>query len=213
MLRQRTSLPLFLFVALGCASVLEGQAIQATTTLKQNNPAIAYTGTWYTNNSPSNSDGIAALTNDKGATAVLSFNGTGITWIGVLDPGNGIAYVYLDGQMTTVDCYGATTQYQQQMFAAHNLTPGQHTFSIEVPHIRDPNGSGSWVWIDSFVIDNGSGITGGVAAVPGTVLENNPALTYAGVWFTNTTVDPSVGTSMLLRSSVRSVSEKALTQK
>src|ERR1035438_6444352 len=167
---RRHSLPLAFFMALfGGALTLavpQGQA-QATTTIKQNSPSIAYSGTWYTNNSPSNSGGVAALTNYKGGTAVLSFNGTGITWIGVLDPGNGIAYVYLDGQMSTVDCYGPSTVYQQQMFAAHNLAAGAHTLSIIVPHVRDPNGSGSWVWIDSFVIDSGAGITGGVAAGPG----------------------------------------------
>src|ERR1035438_626809 len=190
-------------VLLSCVAASDAQT---TTTIKQNDASIAYTGTWYTNNSPSNSGGVATLTNFKGATAVLSFNGTGITWIGVLDPGNGIAYVYLDGQMTTVDCYGATTQYQQQMFAAHNLAAGAHTLSIEVPHVRDPNGSGSWVWIDSFVIDNGTGITGGVAAGPGVVGHANPALTYEGVWFTNSNVDVSMGTVVLSTDSNSSVS-------
>ena len=203
MARGQRSLFLFTWSILFCVAAGESQA---TTTIKQNSSSITYSGTWYSNNSPSNSSGSAALTNFKGATAVLSFNGTGITWIGVLDPGNGIAYVYLDGQMTTVDCYGASTQYQQQMFAAHNLAPGQHTFSIEVPHVRDANGSGSWVWIDSFVIDNGSGITGGLAAGPGLVTHSNPALTYSGVWFTNSNVDPSVGTAVLSTDSTASIS-------
>jgi uncharacterized protein (TIGR03437 family) len=179
---------------------------QTVTRIKQNDPSIAYSGTWYTNNSPSNNGGVAALTNFKGATAVLSFNGTGITWVGVLDPGNGIAYVYLDGQMSTIDCYGPSTQYQQQMFAAHGLTAGAHTFSIEVPHVRDANGSGSWVWIDSFLVENGVGITGGVAAGPGLVGQASPALTYSGVWFTNSTADPSIGTAALSTDSTASVS-------
>jgi uncharacterized protein (TIGR03437 family) len=202
MVSRKPSLVLLAGTLLSCVSLGNTQTVR----IKQNDPSIAYTGTWYTNNSASNFGGIAALTNFKGATAVLSFNGTGVTWIGVLDPGNGIAYVYLDGQLTTVDCYGASTAYQQQMFAAHNLTAGPHTLSIEVPHIRDANGSGSWVWIDSFLVENGTGITGGVAASPGLVTQANPALTYTGVWFTNTSVDPSVGTAMLSTDSTASVS-------
>src|SRR5258708_27091389 len=179
LVNERLPLPLILvFVTL--TFVTQAQ----TTRITQNDPSIAYSGTWYTNNSPSNSGGSAALTNAKGALAVLSFKGTGVTWIGVLDPGNGIAYVYLDGQMTTVDCYGPNTVYQQQMFAAHGLTAGPHTLSIGVPHVRDANGSGSWVWIDSFLIDNGTGITGGIAAGAGRVEQSNPPPTYTRLWFT-----------------------------
>jgi len=172
-------------------------ALAAQTRIENNDPSIAYSGTWYANTSSSNFNSTAALTNFKGAQAVLTFKGTGVTWIGILDPGNGIAYVYLDGVMTTVDCYGPSTVYQQQMFAAHNLANGTHTLSIYVPHVRDPNGSGSWVWIDSFLIDNGSGVTGGNFAGAGMVFDNNPALNYTGYWFTNSTADPSAGTVAL----------------
>ncbi len=185
--------------------ILSGQA-QTVTRIKQNDPSIAYSGTWYANNSPSNSGGSAALTNAKGAQAVLTFNGTGVTWVGVLDPGNGLAYLYLDGQLSTIDCYGPSTAYQQQMFAAHGLASGTHTLSIYVPHVRDPNGSGSWVWIDSFLVENGTGITGGVAAGPGMVQQNNPALNYTGVWFTNSSADPSMGTVVLATDPNASVS-------
>ena len=45
----------------------------------QTDPSIVYTGTWYPNYESPNFGGSATLTNDKGATAALSFTGTGIT--------------------------------------------------------------------------------------------------------------------------------------
>lgn len=69
-----------------------GHAQSATgTQILQTDPSIVYTGTWYPNFETPNIGGSATLTNDKGATATLSFTGTGITWIGVLDPYSGLA--------------------------------------------------------------------------------------------------------------------------
>ncbi len=158
----------------------------AVTRIEQTDPSIAYSGTWYPNNSPSNSGGTAALTNAKGAQAVVTFNGTGITWIGVSDPYSGIAWLNLDGTPSTIDTYSSTTLYQHPLFTVRGLPPGPHTLSIEVPHLRDGSTSGSWVWIDAFDIENGSGITGGIAASAGLVQETNPALIYTGQWFNKT---------------------------
>src|ERR1700689_4430909 len=83
------------------------------TQILENDPSIVYAGTWYTNQESPNIGGLAFLTNAIGATATLSFTGTGITWIGVLDPYSGLAQVYLDGTPNTVDTYGANTLYQQ----------------------------------------------------------------------------------------------------
>jgi uncharacterized protein (TIGR03437 family) len=165
--------------------------------IEQNDPSIVYTGTWYTNNSPSNSGGLAALTNAKGAQAVLTFTGTGITWIGVSDPYSGLAWVYLDGTPSTIDTYSSATLYQQPLFTVSGLTPGVHTFSIEVPHERDGSTSGSWVWIDGFDIPNGSGVTGGAVAGAGLAQENNPALIYTGQWFSKSGVSYSGGGAVL----------------
>ena len=171
-----------LFFLILCTSIGFSQT-STLTHIEQSDPSIAYSGTWYSNNSTSNSGSLAALTNAKGAQAVITFNGTGITWIGVSDPYSGIAWVYLDGTPNTIDTYSSATVYQHPLFTVRGLTPGVHTLSIEVPHVRDGSTSGSWVWIDGFDIENGSGITGGTAAGPGFAQENNPALIYTGQWF------------------------------
>jgi len=191
-----------------CVSMGLGQTA-AVTTIPYTDPSIVYTGVWYTNSSPSNSGGITALTNAINAQAVLSFNGTGITWFGVLDPGNGEAWVYLDGAMSIVDTYGASTKYQQPLFTASGLTAGPHTLSIQVPHIRENiNASGSWVYINFFQIINGAPIAGGVAAGPGLVQQTDPSLIYTGIWDANSGANLSGGSSALATNAGSGVSIK-----
>jgi hypothetical protein len=187
-----------LFLAPGfalLASLCLGQV--SITQILQTDPSIVYTGVWYNNYESPNIGGSATLTNDKGATATLSFTGTGITWIGVLDPYSGIAQVYLDGTPNTVDTYGPTTLYQQPLFAVHGLAAGTHTLSIEILHQRDGETNGSWIWINAFNIENGTGIIGGVSASAGRIEQNNPAIAYTGNWYLNTNPIMSGGSAAL----------------
>jgi hypothetical protein len=194
----RRTFNFYSFLAFALTGVSLSMAQNATIThLEQTDPSIVYSGTWYTNGSAANSAGSASLTNANGAQAIITFNGTGITWIGVLDPWAGVALVYLDGTLNTVDTYGDTTLYQQALFTARGLPAGPHTLSIEVVHRRDPNGSGSWIWIDGFNIENGSGVTGGIIAGAGRVQQTDPAVTYTGTWFLNTNSVQSGGTAVL----------------
>ena len=80
-------------------------AQSAVTRIEQDNPAVIYSGNWYGNSGPSNSNGTAALTNTKGARATVTFNGTGITWIGVKDNWSGVANLYLDGGSLLRECH------------------------------------------------------------------------------------------------------------
>jgi hypothetical protein len=181
-----------------CATLSQAQTAPATTTqILQTDPSITYTGVWYPNYETPNIGGSATLTNDKGATAALSFTGTGITWIGVLDPYSGIALVYLDGTQNTVDTYGPNTLYQQPLFSVHGLAPGTHTLSVQVVHQRDEDTEGSWVWINAFNIENGSSIAGGVSATSGRIEQNNAAVMYTGNWYLNTNPVMSGGSAAL----------------
>ena len=185
--------PLFLTIATFSVSCLWAD----TTRIEQNDPSITYTGVWYPNSESPNSGGSATLTNDKGARAVLTFTGTGITWIGVLDPYSGIAQIYLDGTPNTVDTYGSNTLYQQPLFSAHGLAPGSHTLSIQVLHQRDGNTNGSWIWIDAFDIENGGALTATASAATGLVQQNDPSVTYAGNWYLNSNPAMNGGSALL----------------
>jgi trimeric autotransporter adhesin len=167
------------------------------TRIEQDNPAIVYGGNWYSNGAAANSGGSAALTNTRGSTVTLSFTGTGISWIGVLDGWAGLATVTLDGASTILDTFANVTKYQSVVFSAQNLASGAHTLTIEITHERGPNTSGSWVWIDAFDIENGAPIPGGLAAGDGRVEQNDPALVYSGHWFSNNNAAHSAGSATL----------------
>ena len=168
----------------------------AQTRIEQNNPAIVYSGNWYTNDSAANTGGQAVLTNTKGARASITFNGTGIAWIGVADAYAGLATVYLDGSMQVINTYNPISQYQKVLFQASGLAPGAHTFSIEVTHERGPGTDGSWVWIDAFDIE-GTPVAGGVSAGTGRIEQNNAAMTFTGRWFANNNPALSGGSAAL----------------
>jgi hypothetical protein len=167
------------------------------TIVLETDPSITYTGTWYQNYEAPNYGGECFLTNAKGATAVITFNGTGITWVGVEDPYSGIAQVYLDGNPSTVDTYSGPTLYQKPLFTAQGLTPGVHTLSIQVLHERDGETQGSWIWINYFEIYNGTSVAGGASSSAGRTEPNSPSVVYNGNWYQNTNSVHSGGTAVL----------------
>jgi len=169
---------------------------QGVIRIEQDDPAVTYSGNWYANSSANHSNGTAALTNTRGARATVTFNGTGIAWMGVKDNWSGMANLYLDGQLIVVDTFG-NNAYQATMYLVRGLGLGPHTLSIEVLHERDGQTQGSWVWIDSFLIENGTPLPGGVSAGAGRVEENNPALIYSGTWFSNPSVVHNEGRAAL----------------
>jgi len=168
----------------------------AQTRIEQNDPAIVYSGNWYTNDAAANTGGHAVLTNAKGSRASITFNGTGIAWIGVADAYAGLATVYLDGTMQVINTYNPISQYQRVLFQAGGLASGLHTFSIEVTHERGPGTDGSWVWIDAFDIA-GTPVAGGISAGTGRIEQNNAAMTYLGHWYANNNPALSGGSAAL----------------
>ena len=168
----------------------------AQTRIEQNDPAIVYSGNWYTNDAAANTGGHAVLTNAKGSRASITFNGTGIAWIGVADAYAGLATVYLDGTMQVINTYNPISQYQRVLFQASGLASGLHTLSIEVTHERGPGTDGSWVWIDAFDIA-GIPVAGGISAGTGRIEQNNAAMTYLGHWYANNNPTLSGGSAAL----------------
>jgi hypothetical protein len=167
------------------------------TRLEQDDRSVVYSGNWYVNEGPAHSGGKAALTNTRGSRVTVTFEGTGIRWVGVKDAWSGIANVSIDGNMTQIDSYAGDGAYQHVLFSATGLPKGPHTLAIEVLHERGPGTDGSWVWIDAFDIENGSGLPGGIQVGTGRVEENNPALVYDGRWFTNNNPAHSGGTAVM----------------
>jgi hypothetical protein len=117
----------------------------------EDNPAIQYTGAWFPNSGAFNLGGKAALAMGTGSQAKLTFNGTGVTWIGFSDPWSGIAQVQVDGSaVTTVDTYSFLQKAQANEHSIANLNAGIHTLTITVTGTADSQSSGSWVWLNAF---------------------------------------------------------------
>ena len=58
---------------LGAAVGLWSSPSFAQTRIEQNDPAIVYSGNWYTNDGAANTGGHAVLTNTRGARASVTF--------------------------------------------------------------------------------------------------------------------------------------------
>jgi len=107
----------------------------------------------------------------------LSFTGTGVRWLGLLNSNNGIARVSVDGVFKSeVDTYAASPALAV-VFTSEVLAPGAHTLTIEVTGTRNPASTDTWVIIDAFDV-TGSG--GAVTRIE----EDNPAVSAgpAGAW-------------------------------
>jgi len=119
----------------------------------QNNSAIAYLGNWYANHDPGDIGGSAVLAMNSGATATVTFTGTGIQWIGVRDEWSGIATVSMDGGLPqNVDAYLTPGAQQQVIYKTGGLVSGAHTFTIAVTGTANPASKGDWIWVNAFDI-------------------------------------------------------------
>jgi len=145
---------LFSIAVLGL--LVTGRAIEAqpaTVRFEETSPALSRTGAWSRNGRPANSGGSAVLSMDAGARATFVFTGSSVRWIGHRDEWSGLAEVFLDGaRQTTVDTFAAPAHSQATLYSARGLRDGEHTLTIEVKGSHSATSSGSWVWIDSFLV-------------------------------------------------------------
>ena len=177
---------------------------------EQTDPSIQYAGTWYPNYGAFNSGGSATLSMDANSTAVFSFTGIGVKWIGFSDPWSGIAQVYIDGVFKAViDTYAADQAAQTVQYSVSNLANTAHTLTIVATGTKDSKSAGAWVWIDAFDVTTETGASSSgtgtsssnfppATSTPVRIEQNNPAVSYtAGTWFTNTTAGSSGGSAAL----------------
>jgi hypothetical protein len=120
---------------------------------EQDDPSVAYSGTWFPNRGGFNSGGSAELAMDAGSEAKFTFTGTSVKWIGYRDAWSGIAKVYIDGVLkTTLNTYSPNDQAQATEYYVGNLTNAQHTLTIVATGQHDEHSAGSWIWVDAFDI-------------------------------------------------------------
>ncbi len=130
-----------------------GGATGGSGAFEQDASPVGYSGSWFPNSSAQMSGGSAALAVDAGARARVSFNGTGVQWIGYKDEWSGFARVLVDGAFVRrVNTYASPARARQVLFSAQNLAPGQHTLEIVVLGKQSAASRGAWIWLDAFKV-------------------------------------------------------------
>jgi hypothetical protein len=115
----------------------------------------------------------------NGADAVVTFTGTGITWIGKIGPNFGIASYSVDGGTpVTFNTYNASLVAQNNNVVITGLASGSHSLKIEVTHNKNASSSNYYQVIDAFNI-TGSPLPRSQGTVAG---YNSPALSFSGPW-------------------------------
>ena len=109
---------------------------------------IGYVGSWSTSGSRGYGDlddGVH-YTQQNGATATLTFTGTGISFLTETNPDEGDVGITLDGvAKPTVSAVTATRRAQVKLYSVSGLPAGQHTLTVTKV-------SGTYLLVDGFVL-------------------------------------------------------------
>ncbi|MFJ5718348.1 hypothetical protein ACIQCO_28185, partial [Neobacillus sp. NPDC093127] len=125
-----------------------------------------------------------------GATAELTFNGSGIRWIALTSPWYGLADVYIDGVFVKeANLYSITNRYSQLVFEDLTLEKGIHTIKIvNKGLIGNNSGKGVYINIDAIEVIESRDIT--APAIPTLLVEKKLALNKSSLsWNSNKDID------------------------
>jgi hypothetical protein len=169
--------------------------------IEENNPlAVTFRGTWHRTITTANSGFTAMTSTEPGAQAILTFNGTGVRWLGFRDEWSGIAAVFLDGALLrTIDTYATPAAYQAESFAFRGFPPGTHTLVIQVLNVHGPSSPQAWVSVDAFEVttDDPTTTTEPAWEQAARHEQDDTTVTYGGRWFPNDQPAHSGGTAVL----------------
>ncbi|MFD2115593.1 InlB B-repeat-containing protein [Paenibacillus yanchengensis] len=132
-----------------------------------NNNNVKYSGTWGEHESEWGINpgykGTEHFSNEPGATAEYTFNGTQVRLFGHMRPDMGIAEIKIDGETVgEVDLYSPTKQYSALLFESNKLELGEHKIEVKVTGKKNEKASNTYVIVDAFEND-GFGLEGRVS--------------------------------------------------
>jgi hypothetical protein len=124
----------------------------ATAPVQDDSPTVTYDG-WTGATQSAASGGSFRSIRKSGATATLTFTGTGVDWITARGRSYGKASVSVDGgPATTVDLYQPSTAWQAVGRSVSGLAPGSHTIVVKVLNTKNSAATGTLVPVDAFVV-------------------------------------------------------------
>jgi hypothetical protein len=114
--------------------------------IEVNASAWAWLGAWKENQG-------AMAAEKPGTEATLKFNGTAVALVGELNQKGGRAEVYLDGAKVAIaDAYIVPNTYDNVLWNAYGLKPGEHTLRLVILGNCDPRSTGKWISLSRAVV-------------------------------------------------------------
>ena len=158
----------------------------------EENVGVSFSGPWTA--SPATfgwSGGSAMQSSTAGATATITFNGTGIRWIGARGRKMGIALVSVDGgpprELSTLG--KPNDIVHTPIITIDGLSPGQHTLTITVAGRHEPQADpGDIVVVDAFDIQPMETVSHWQ--------DSNPGILYSGTWTKSSVHQPYSGSGV-----------------
>jgi trimeric autotransporter adhesin len=123
--------------------------------VEESDAAVSLSAGWTRSNSRLGWSGGAAMQSTvAGATASFTFNGTSVRWIGRRNKESGIALVRVDGgPAREVDLYSQPNEIRTSVLTIYDLSPGQHTVTIEVTGRQHADAVSNVVTVDAFEVE------------------------------------------------------------
>jgi len=116
------------------------------------NDEVQYSGLWTQGSFPDAAGGTVSFSNDPGAAARLSFEGSEITYVYSRAFNRGIAEVKVDGiSRGDIDLYSPRIIWQART-AFRDLMPGKHTFELIVSGRKHAAASDRYVDLDALIV-------------------------------------------------------------
>jgi|SRR6185369_12884224 hypothetical protein len=141
--------------------------------------AVSFSGNWSASDSRGGwSGGTAKESSQKGAMATFTFTGTSVRWLSSRGRNGGIALVRVDGgPAKEVDLFARPNdELHTPAITIYDLSPGQHTLTIEVTGDKSDEASSSStrkVVVDAFEVN---------PQIVSHVQEADPDATYSAGW-------------------------------
>ncbi|WP_185819463.1 CotH kinase family protein [Salibacterium salarium] len=119
----------------------------------EGHPAAQYEGMWEESENDSHHKGSAVFSETAGDQIEITFEGTGIRWLGFKGPTQGIADIEIDGEaVEEVDTFAKESSFNRELVSIDGLEEGQHTMTITVTGEKQEKSNNNRVHIDSFEV-------------------------------------------------------------
>ena len=122
---------------------------QPVAVIQEDQPAFSWQGDWQKKNG-------AMASNQTGAKATFTFEGTGALVLGSYNKDSGIADVYLDGaKKRSINLYYERSKGAESIYHVMGLPRGKHTITVVVTGNKQPGSEDCVIYVDKAIVLDG----------------------------------------------------------